>query len=140
MFTTKIRTAIIALVAVFTFAGASAVPAISQAERNSDQFTHEEICGARYEKFGEAIHEQRRSEAEFGEGNTEAKEWREKAQEALDEAWVEECDWAASVRPPTPGLPRPGLIPAPSGTLQGASPGAGTVAPVRVIGSYAAIP
>jgi hypothetical protein len=140
MFTTKIRTAIIALVAVSTFAGASVVPAVSQAERNSDQFTHEEICGARYEKFGEAIHEQRRSEAEFGEGNTEAKEWREKAQEALDEAWVEECDWAASVRPPTLGLPRPGLTPAPSATLQVASPGAGPVAPVRVTGSYAAIP
>ena len=138
MFTTKIRTAIIALVAVFTFAGASAVPAISQAERNSDQFTHEEICGARYEKFGEAIHEQRRSEAEYGKGNTEANEWHEKAQEALDEAWVEECDWAARVRPPTPGLPRPGLTATPSSTLQGSSAVASTVTPVRVA-SYAAI-
>ena len=138
MFTTKIRTTIIALVAASTFAGASVVPVVSQAERNSDQFTHEEICGARYEKFGEAIHEQRRSEAEFGEGNTEANEWHEKAAEALDEAWVEECDWAARVRPPTPGLPRPGLTPAPSGTLQGSSPEAGTVAPARVA-SHAAI-
>src|SRR5215472_2220643 len=137
MFTTRIRTAIIALVAASTFAGASVVPTVSQAERNSDQFTHEEICGARYEKFGEAIHEQRRSEAEFGEGNTEANEWHEKAQEALDEAWVEECDWAARVRPPTLGLPRPGLTATPSSTLQGSSPVVSTVTPVRVA-SYAA--
>jgi hypothetical protein len=135
MFTTKIRTTIIALVAASSFAAASVVPAVSQAERNSDQFTHEEICGARYEKFGEAIHEQRRSEAEYGAGNTEAKEWREKAQEALDEAWVEECDWAARVQAPTAGLPRPGLIAAPSSTP---SPVASTVTPVRVA-SYAAI-
>ena len=124
--------------AASTFAGASVVPAVSQALRHSDQFTHEEICNSRYDAFGEAIGNLRKAQ-EAGD-DAETKYWRERANDVLDEAWVEECEWVARVQAPTAGLPTLGLVATSSGTLQASTPPAVTVAPVRVTRSYAALP
>ena len=135
---TKIRTTLIALVAASTFAGASVVPAVSQAQRHSDQFTHEEICNARYDSFGEAIRNLRTAQEEGNDAD--AKYWRERANDVLGEAWDEECEWVARVQAPTAGLPSVGVVATPSATLQGSTPEVRTVAPARVTRSYAALP
>lgn len=138
MLSTKIRTTIIALVAASAFAGASVVPAVSQALRHSDQFTHEEICNSRYDAFGEAIRNLRTAQEEGDDAG--AKYWREQANDVLGEAWVEECEWVARVQAPTAGLPTVGLVATSSGTLQASTPQAGTIAPARVARAYAALP
>jgi hypothetical protein len=107
MFSTKIRTTIIALVAAFSFAGAATVPTVSQAAPNTGGFQKSnegfkwsvqqcEQWGQLFEKY---VNEA--GKAYEAEGNSENfKNKLGAANMALSTAQMGGCAWSARVLPP----------------------------------------
>jgi hypothetical protein len=109
MLSTKVRTTTIALVAAFSFAGASVAPAVSQAETKTGSKATEQRCEQLWGIFEEATNEA--SQLYETEGNgTGFKGALAVAGLAKHIAANEGCDWASRVRPPK-GSPTSGIRP-----------------------------
>ena len=121
MLSTKIRTTIISLVASFSFVGVAVVPTVAQAEPNGGGGNEEQTCNELESQYAkERLY---LDEAHEAKDQKEINFWRRQANDTYLQAYGMECDWAASVRPPSEGRPISGLIPTLAGTLQGSSQG-----------------
>ena len=120
MLTTKIRTAIIAVVAISGFAAASVVPAVSQATKNTGAYSKSveamkgNDCHFLLEAFNESLFKLRLDEKN-GASDAQIKLDRLGANGMLGEGWREGCAWAREVPPVSPTS---GIVAPPVGAIQ----------------------
>jgi hypothetical protein len=111
MFTTRIRTTMIALVASVSFGAAALAPAVSQAAKNNGGYSksneaakakmHESLCEGLGKDFEKEVEAASKAYESKGASSAAFKEAMEMASTYLELAKGEYCGWSASARLPS---------------------------------------